>query len=89
VSALLALAIQVAAQPSPQGRKMSRARLNVIADGCRAPRKWLKLRGREVVFLADPDGDQTKIACVLRKMNAAIDDANRGMVDDAANSEEN
>ena len=67
---------------------MSRARLNVIADGCRAPRKWLKLRGREIVFRADPDADYAKIECVLKKMSGAVDASNLAIVGNAEVSEE-
>ena len=76
--ALLALALQAAVQPPASGRKVSRESLNAMADACRAPRKWLTLRGAEVVFRGPPDGDPVKLACVLKKMSAALDAANHG-----------
>jgi hypothetical protein len=88
VSALLALAIQVAAQRSSSRAAMSQARLNAMADACRAPRQWLALRGRELVFRANPDADQAKIECVLKKMDAAIDATNRDLVGNEQASEE-
>jgi hypothetical protein len=88
VSALLALAIQIAAQPSSPRAAMSQARLNAMADACRAPRKWLELRGRELVFRASPAADQRKIECVLKKMDAATDADNRNLVGNERVSEE-
>ncbi|WP_375421840.1 hypothetical protein [uncultured Sphingomonas sp.] len=88
MSGLLALAIQVAAQPSLQRGKMSQARLDLMADACRAPRKWLELRGRETVFRADPDADYAKIECVLKKMSGAVDASNLAIVGNAEVSEE-
>ena len=76
MSVLLALAVQVAAQP-PSGEKMTRARLNAMADDRRAPCKWLVLRGRQIVFRGNPDADPDKLECVLTKMSAAIEAADR------------
>jgi len=68
----LALAMQVAAQPAQPRRKVKQADLNATADACHAPRKWLQLKGREVVFGASPDADYDTIECVLRKVSAVV-----------------
>ncbi|GAA0671442.1 hypothetical protein FHT00_001893 [Sphingomonas insulae] len=81
MSALLALAVQAASQPrSPTRRRISQTRLNAMADACHAPRNWVELRGREVVFKANPDSDLTKIECVLGKISAVVDMTNIGLV---------
>ncbi|KQN93895.1 hypothetical protein ASE95_03060 [Sphingomonas sp. Leaf231] len=67
----LALAMQVAAQPAQPRREVKQADLNAMADACHAPRKWLYLKGREVVFAASPDADYDTVACVLGKVSAA------------------
>jgi hypothetical protein len=66
---------------------MNQARLNALADACRAPRDWLELRGREVVFKADPDADYAMIECVLTKLSAAIDMRNMGFIGNAPPSD--
>ena len=88
MTALLALAIQVAAQPSSSRPKMIPDGLNAIADACHAPRKWLELRGQQVVFGADPDADYAKIECLLTKILAVTDQQNLAFIGNALPPEE-
>ncbi|MBI0474587.1 hypothetical protein D9601_04320 [Sphingomonas sp. MA1305] len=80
MSLLLALAMQVATQPNSLRHKVTPASLNAIADRCHAPRAWLTLRGRQIVFRGNPDADPVKIECVLKKMSAAIQMNNAALV---------
>jgi hypothetical protein len=89
MSALLALAMQVAAQPSSPPPKLSRARLDTMADACRAPRKWLALRGNEILFRGRPDANQHKIECVLKKISAVVAASNLGFAGNEEITEEN
>ncbi len=89
MSALLALAVQAATLPhSSSRRQMSQARLNAMADACHAPRKWVELRGREVVFKANPDAEYKKIECMLRKISAVVDMPNIDFVGNEQISED-
>ncbi|MBB6506277.1 hypothetical protein F4693_003277 [Sphingomonas endophytica] len=87
MSVLLALAMQVAAQPSPVRPKMTRADLNAMADACQAPRKWVVLRANEIVFRANPDADQAKIECMLKKISAVVATSNIGFIGNEQASE--
>lgn len=88
MSLLLALALQVAAQPTRPQRQVSQADLNAMADACRAPRSWLVLRGREVVFRGSPNADFIKIECVLKKVSAVVPMNKIGFIGNAQASEE-
>ncbi|WP_230481468.1 hypothetical protein [Sphingomonas sp. Leaf21] len=88
MSVLLALALQVAAQPTKPQRQVSRADLNAMADACHAPRNWLVLRGREVVFRGNPDADFAKIECVLKKVSAVVSMNKIGVIGNAPASED-
>ncbi len=89
MSALLALAVQVAIHPhSSSRRQMSQARLNAMADACHAPRNWVELRGREVIFKASPDAEYKKIACMLGKISAEVDMTNIAFVGNEQISED-
>ncbi len=81
----LALAMQVAAQPA---HRVTQADLNAMADACHAPRKWLRLKGREVVFGASPDADYATIECVLRKVSKVVSMTNIGFIGNEQASEE-
>ena len=87
MSVLLALALQVAAQPTKARHKVTPADLNAMADSCHAPREWLALRGREVVFRGSPDADYAKIECVLRKVSAVVPMNKIGFIGNAQASE--
>ena len=81
MSALIALAMHSAMPMSSPSAKDIAARLDAIAKTCGVPRRWLVQRGREIVFKGPPDGDPAKLECVMKKMSAMIDAANRGIGD--------
>ena len=89
MSVLLALALQVAAQPSLPLRKVNQADLNAMADACNAPRTWLTLRDREVVFRGSSNADFAKVQCVIKKMSAAVPMSNMAFIGNAPVSEKN
>ncbi len=71
MSVLFAIALQTAVRSSRPA--VDQSLLDGISDACRAPRKWLLLRGREIVFRGDPNGDPVKLECMLRRMSALIE----------------
>jgi len=83
MSVLFALAMQVAAQPAPSRRRVTQADLNSMADACHAPRAWLMLRGREVVFRGSPNADYGKVECVLKKISAVVPMTDIGFIGNA------
>lgn len=88
MSVLLALAMQVAAQPIPSVPAITVGDLNAMADACRAPREWLELRGNEIVFRASPNEDEAKIVCVLKKIDAVVASSSLSSVGTAPVSKE-
>ena len=88
MSALFALAVQLAARPAPPRHKVKQADLNAIADACDAPRTWLELRGREVIFRGPSDVDYAKVQCVVKGMSAIVPSKNIAIVGRARASED-
>lgn len=88
MSVLFALAMQVAAQPTRPRHQVSQADLNAMADARHAPRSWLVLKGREIVFLGSPDADFAKIECVLKKVSAVVPMDKISFIGNAQASEE-
>lgn len=72
MSMSLALALQVAAQSPRPSQQVSQTDLNAMADACHAPRDWLVLRDRQVIIQGGPDGDLTRMQCVLGKVSAVV-----------------
>ena len=96
MSALLALAMQVAAPPSaarpihakPQSSDLTQKDLDSMADACGAPRAWLKLRPQDVLLDAGPNADFAKVQCVLRKVYPVLGNRNLAFLGNAAVSED-
>ncbi len=73
------LVMALAAPSAPARQAMpTQASLDAVSAACHAPRAWLEMRGREIVFKADPEDDDTKIGCVLTAISKMVSSSGQG-----------
>lgn len=89
MSVLVALAMQVAAQPAQRRREVTQADLHAMADACHVPHEAVVMNGSEVVFRGGPNVDFTQTECVLRKVSAVVPMNRISFIGNAPASEEN
>ncbi|MDR6789604.1 hypothetical protein J2Y58_002977 [Sphingomonas sp. BE138] len=89
MSVLVALAMQVAAQPSQRRHEVTQADLHAMADACHVPRDTVVMNGSVVVFRSGPNVDFTQTECVLRKVSAVVPMNRISFIGNAPASEEN
>ncbi len=68
----LAFALQTAVLKTPKV-EVTQAKLDVMSDACRAPRKWLKhLGGEEIAFQPSPRAKFDKVDCLLKQLRESM-----------------